>query len=199
MEIDNSEDSAILLTAEQRDDLWRESLARGQAIRFRVASGSMRPALLQGDIVVVRRYAPSASPRAGDIVLFYFGERWIVHRIVGKTTVDGQLFFWQKGDDEHHSVMTPAAAVAGRVVAIENDGGRVDLDTRRQRIVNRSFGAALAAMDRLLRGYHGMRKGGSVRGGRTSGRRVMGSGCFRKSRTIVVKIGSRLMRGGSRG
>ncbi|MHB0867154.1 MAG: S26 family signal peptidase [Thermoleophilia bacterium] len=198
MEIDNSEDSAILLTAEQTDDLWRESLARGKAIRFRVASGSMRPALVQDDIVVVSRYAPPTAPRVGDIVLFYFGERWIVHRIVGKTSVDGQLFFWQKGDDEHHSVMTPAAAVAGRVVAIENDGGRMDFDTLRQRIVNRLFGAILAALDRLLRVYHGMGKGGRKRGERASGRRVMASGCFRKTRAIVVKIGSRLMRGGSR-
>ncbi|MHB1390975.1 MAG: signal peptidase I [Thermoleophilia bacterium] len=198
MEFENSEDGAILLTVEQRDGLWRESLARGQAIRFRVASGSMRPALVQGDIVVVRRYSPPAAPRVGDIVLFYFGERWIVHRIVGKTDVDGRLFFWQKGDDEHHSVMTPAAAVAGRVVAIEGDGGRVDLDTLRQRIINRSFGVILAAMDRLLRIYRGIGKGGRDRGERVSGWRLMASGCFRKTRAIVVKIGSRLMRGGSR-
>jgi signal peptidase I len=198
LEIDTSEESVFPLTSKQTDDLWREGLKWGNWIRFRVASGSMYPALVQGDSILVKGFPPLSHPRLGDIVLFYIGETWVVHRVVGKELTDGQISYWQKGDAEYRATLTPASAVAGKVIVIEHDNNHIELDAPWQKIINRSIGAILCAMDRILRCGAGIGKGKGENAGQVSTWRVKASGCFRKTRAVLVAIAARLMRLGAR-
>lgn len=194
MEIDSSEESVFSLTSEQTDDLWREGLKRGNRIRFRVASGSMYPALVQGDSVLVKGFPPLSYPRLGDIVLFYIGETWVVHRVVGREFTGGQISYWQKGDAEYRATLMPASAVAGRVIGIEHNNNLIDLDTLLQKTINHSIGVILCAMDWILRCGAGIGKGKGRNNGKVSIWRVRVSWCFRKTRAMLVAIAARLMR-----
>jgi len=61
-----------------------------------VRSGSMRPAIKTGGIVVVR---PTSNYEVGDVITFS-GERGrpITHRIYDKKTKEGELYYITKGD-----------------------------------------------------------------------------------------------------
>jgi len=73
-----------------------------------VASGSMRPTLRIGDLIVVQGLDPeeivAAQAPEGDIIVFYRPKGWrdpndlIVHRAVDMTSSDDGLFFRTKGD-----------------------------------------------------------------------------------------------------
>src|SRR5690349_4650960 len=63
---------------------------------FRIPSGSMKPTLLEGDFILVNKYAyglrlpisgktlvPVSKPKVGDIVVFRQGEQDLIKRVVG--------------------------------------------------------------------------------------------------------------------
>ena len=65
-----------------------------------VVSGSMRPTLEVGDIVVVKAVDPSEI-RVGDVIVFHDpidGEKLIVHRVVDVVHSGGKYYFDTKGD-----------------------------------------------------------------------------------------------------
>lgn len=94
----------------------RETLARGQAVAFRVRGPSMLPWLREGQKVMV---APLAGRqlRRGDIALFWRNEQEpVLHRVVQPPTADGVVAC--RGDAEWGPPeLVPLAAVAG-VVAL---------------------------------------------------------------------------------
>lgn len=71
-----------------------------------VASGSMRPTLDVGDLIVVQgisnaREVNAAPYPEGDIIVFHkpgSGNELIVHRAISKAENDGTLYFQTKGD-----------------------------------------------------------------------------------------------------
>jgi len=85
----------------------------------RVSGGSMRPALLQGDLVLVRR---GMRPRAGSIVLVRAsGHRAVLHRVVAINVVDGAVT--TRGDanevnDRERAESDQIAGVVTRVVPL---------------------------------------------------------------------------------
>ncbi len=136
-----------------------ESLERGSRVGFRVASGSMRPALARGDKVLVKRFDGRHGPRLGDIVLFHFDGRWTVHRVIGGKLSDGRRLYRQRGDAEFRATLVPASAVAGRVISIEHDGRGIDLDNLGQKLINRSIGVFQWGVERLLHKRGGVDRG----------------------------------------
>ncbi|MFZ6029790.1 MAG: S24/S26 family peptidase [Chloroflexota bacterium] len=87
-------------------------------VRLRVQSGSMRPVLQPGDVVLVR---PTAAEEAktGDVLVLRDAGGFLTHRLIGKRA--GVLY--TKGDAARW-VDPPGApgSVFGRVVAVERNG-----------------------------------------------------------------------------
>lgn len=70
-----------------------------------VLSGSMRPYLEPGDMIVDKKIDP-AELMVGDIITYRIGRTLVTHRVVQITSKDGQTYFQTKGDannveDEH--------------------------------------------------------------------------------------------------
>jgi len=67
-----------------------------------VSSGSMRPTLEVGDLIIVKRIPPSqlnAAPMNGDIIVYKEPDGdLVVHRLVNKTKIDGKYILTTKGD-----------------------------------------------------------------------------------------------------
>ncbi|SHI06930.1 signal peptidase, endoplasmic reticulum-type [Sporobacter termitidis DSM 10068] len=79
-----------------------------------VMSGSMEPAIYPGDVVVIRREAPSAY-KAGDVATYLAGQTAYTHRIValGNGTVT------MKGDANNAADDTvPAGKLVGKVLLV---------------------------------------------------------------------------------
>ncbi len=80
----------------------------------RVEGGSMSPALVPGDIVVVSRHA---APRVGDIVLFESGVSEILHR-VERVMPGGRIVTRGDANPVHDVVPTSPASVRGVAVRV---------------------------------------------------------------------------------
>jgi len=66
------------------DELVEEALKSGRRVRFRATGGSMRPAIREGDILVVAPARPDELA-PGDIVLSRVGRKLTAHRLVEVT------------------------------------------------------------------------------------------------------------------
>ncbi len=66
--------------AEVAAELALELLARGEAVRVRARGASMRPFVLDGDVLLLR----AGTPRVGDVVLLRQGDFGLLHRVVAR-------------------------------------------------------------------------------------------------------------------
>ena len=100
----------------------------------------MRPFIRDGDLITVSPLQNSPI-RVGDVVLYKTAnDRAIVHRVIMKTMKNSGAVFFIKGDaafDQSEEV--DAKRVLGRVVAIERNGQKRDLDTKLYRIIGLLF------------------------------------------------------------
>ena len=62
-------------------EISADLLNAGYAVRFCASGGSMRPAIVDGDTIIVESVDP-ADVRAGDILLFRQRQRPLAHRVV---------------------------------------------------------------------------------------------------------------------
>ena len=78
------------------------ALALGISHPFYIVEGrSMEPTLHDGDLVVVRK-ADVKDVKIGDIIVFYEPKtrsKIIIHRVIGRVEVRGQVFLRTKGDN----------------------------------------------------------------------------------------------------
>jgi signal peptidase I len=79
-----------------------------------VSGGSMVPALVPGDVVVVSK---DATPRRGDIALLKPGTGFVLHRV---TRVERDGSVWARGDANPVADLNPTLSrdVHGRVVRV---------------------------------------------------------------------------------
>jgi hypothetical protein len=103
-----------------------EALKRRRQVRLAFDGTSMHPLLEPGDVIVVE--APNRTPRAGDVVLYLSGDRFVAHRVVRSARSNGAPAVTVKGD------FTPGGEevlslerVLGLVLARERNGGSLDL------------------------------------------------------------------------
>jgi len=94
--------------------------ARGYVVPVVVSGGSMRPALVPGDIVLV---LPRTAPAVGDIALIHSGQSLVLHRVT-RTLRDGSLE--TRGDANPIGDLRPASPrdIRGRVAAADQGRAR---------------------------------------------------------------------------
>jgi len=112
-----------------------ESLSEGNSIRFTAEGASMRPFILNGDILTV---APleGRTPRRGDVVLYRQPTgRLAAHRILGISRESPDRQFAIRGDARPGACETiPLPAILGRVIRRERPGPMSRLDGRYARL-----------------------------------------------------------------
>lgn len=64
-----------------------------------VASGSMMPKILKGDVVVIEKTNNYKDIKVGDVLAFSHGKIIVVHRVIKKINIDGKYYFYTKGDN----------------------------------------------------------------------------------------------------
>ncbi|GAC1400345.1 MAG: hypothetical protein NVSMB49_12440 [Ktedonobacteraceae bacterium] len=106
--------------------LYIEALRRGQALWFRVASGSMGPLLHVNDTV---RIEPAQSIAVGEIAAFETQEGLVIHRIIQRQQTRTGVRLLQMGDGEVRASWLESSVVVGHVVAIRR--GAIDIDIKK--------------------------------------------------------------------
>lgn len=96
-----------------------------------IASNSMSPKLLVGDIALVRDVSPD-NVAVGDIIRFRQGDVYVIHRVVDIQSNGNQITFVTRGDaNTDPDPPVPEAALAGRVVLAVPKIGWVSVAARR--------------------------------------------------------------------
>jgi hypothetical protein len=121
---------------QQALDLAQGALPPGGTLRLTVVSDSMTPLLLPGDGVLVAQ-AAEAELRLGDLIVVRRAGELVTHRVVGRAC--GR---WLTKGDNLRTLDPPVVSsdLIGRVVAIERQSARTDLETGRWRRVNGLLG-----------------------------------------------------------
>lgn len=112
-------------------ELSKDVLARGACLRFLARGGSMRPLIRDGDILEIQPIEV-AEVRVGDVI-FFRGHRgnMLAHRLVRRTQAEnGETTLIAKGDSaSRFDRPVRPDQLFGKVVSIERQGKRVDLDS----------------------------------------------------------------------
>lgn len=63
-----------------------------------VISGSMEPAIPTGSLAIVDRNADISDIEIGDVIVFSYNEKLIIHRVIDEAEIDGKKYLKTKGD-----------------------------------------------------------------------------------------------------
>jgi hypothetical protein len=114
----------------------KEELAKTGRFQFRVASWSMFPALMKGDVLDVGPFTWE-TVRTGDVVLYRRRQRLYAHRVIGKEEREGKRYVITRADTSGirphpaHGEPVPEKEIAGVVRGIRKGKKRVSTEKRR--------------------------------------------------------------------
>ncbi len=127
----------------------RALLDAGGELRLAVTGGSMRPALAEGDYLVVRPV--TQPPRVGEVVVYARGGHLWAHRLLARSP--SGRFMLTKGDARGRpdSPVSPGEII-GRAVAVERAGRRMSLESLGSRLAGLavSLSGPAAALGRRI-------------------------------------------------
>ena len=63
-----------------------------------IASGSMTPNIMKGDVVVIEKIPDKKDIELGTVIAYRYENIIVVHRLVQKINVNGEIYFYTKGD-----------------------------------------------------------------------------------------------------
>ncbi|HQJ15715.1 MAG TPA: GNAT family N-acetyltransferase [Candidatus Omnitrophota bacterium] len=134
----------VFCSAQEFESLCRDLCGKAAILRLQAKGGSMHPFIRSGDWVQVDLSCRGAETiRAGDVILFRQGDGLFAHRVLrsmaGGFLVKGDMSFGADG------VAVPDD-VLGRVIAVERGSRRIDLRSRKYRIVSVFVAAYSMAM-----------------------------------------------------
>ncbi len=106
---------------------WKQKLARGEHIKVKIVDKGMMPTINMGDIAEVVPVQTSTL-KAGALVFMRQNENFVVRRIV-EAIYSGRGEFRVKGDNQvDPEPNVPAGNILGKVVTIERDGQRIEME-----------------------------------------------------------------------
>ncbi len=132
-------------------DLTTDLLSQGLRVSFRASGSSMKPFIMDGEVITVAPVAAS-SIRRGDIILYCFKQTIIAHSVVRiKRGENKEPLFILRGDlscsgDEP----VRPQQVLGRVVSVERNRRSIDLNSTRARMQRIAYTWAFRCKRRLL-------------------------------------------------
>jgi len=111
--------------------LAADALGRGITVTFRAHGDSMRPAIRDGDMIVVAP-VPAGDLCIGDVLLCRCDSRLLAHRLIAVTeSADGDRWLHLRGDAKGGcDAPVRAADVLGRVESVRRSGSSTRVDLR---------------------------------------------------------------------
>lgn len=123
----------LFCSSQEFDELCLEIAGKAGILRLQAKGGSMDPFIRSGDWVEVALCKDTAAITKGDIILFKKDESLYMHRVVkirnGCFIAKGDRSL---GDDGSMS----AEDLVGKAVAVERNGRKIDLYSRRNRMIS---------------------------------------------------------------
>lgn len=101
-----------------------ERLAEGQQVDLPLRGVSMKPTLREGDVLTLE---PCSRPAVGDVVLFRYRGRHLLHRVIA---IDGDTFTMQ-GDNCSSSETASSGDIVARLIAVRRGGKTIAVGSRR--------------------------------------------------------------------
>lgn len=122
-------------------ELWCQALSNGNTMRFRALGGSMSPFIKNGSILSIK---PTDRIFTGDVILYKGKNGIIVHRVIHRKNIDGNIFFVAKGDNlRHPDTLVCPSDILGKVVKVESSRSKINLDSFLRRLLN--YAVAMAS------------------------------------------------------
>jgi signal peptidase len=83
-----------------------------------IMSGSMEPLAYPGDVVIIEK-ADASKMQANDIVQYWNGDVFVIHRLINIYEEDGRTVYITKGDNNNVRDSQPVTAeqIKGKVIA----------------------------------------------------------------------------------
>ena len=63
-----------------------------------IATGSMAPSIKRGDVVIIKKSKDYENMQVGEVFAYEYHNVLVVHRIAKKVKVEGEYYFYSKGD-----------------------------------------------------------------------------------------------------
>jgi hypothetical protein len=108
---------------------WRKKIAKGENINVKIVDKGMTPIIKIGDTVEVTQ-VHAMDLRPGNLILYRQGENFIARRIA-RLQFGKQTEYIVKGDAfENEEPPVQASQIIGKVVALDRDGERIELEKK---------------------------------------------------------------------
>lgn len=114
------------------DDAWRSLLSGTPGVvRLPLLSGSMAPAAVAGDTLVIQT-CPAGLVRVGDVGVFWADQKLTAHRILFSWRWGTRRWLLEKGDRNRHGHWRCGSTLLGRVLGVERHGTFVSWEDSRE-------------------------------------------------------------------
>lgn len=100
---------------------------------------SMLPLIKEGSKVIIQYIRP-VDIKVGDIIAFRRSINLVLHRVIGKHTFNGKVYFIEKGDDTFDTTIISEDVVIGKAVQMKAGNATIRLDHGFWAVINRIMG-----------------------------------------------------------
>ena len=136
-------------------DISFSLLEEGLSVKIKADGYSMYPSIKPGSLICIEPIYNDLLPRPGEIVAWKRSSGFVVHRLVRIEKKDDQTIFITRGDSCLNDDM-PVTALAGKVVRIEDNQGKIVECSNRNTIpnynLNRGMVLCILALKKIFPG-----------------------------------------------